>query len=88
MKRRCKQCHETNRKCTYEDLLEITKDRGYELLSNKEDIGGDDKLEETQIRDRIKTKYCKKHKIKLIRIPYWDFDRIESILEEILNKFD
>ena len=252
LKRRCKQCHETNRKCTYEDLLEIAKDRGYRLLSRKEDIinefgyvdsythinvkcnkgheynvvlnnfknnntkckkcrdeetrytyedlknivndmgyelvseerdiidkdgfvpttarisvkkecsvlfnslingggyneskgekkiakildemnipyfkqyrfdecryknplpfdfylpqhnicieydgalhyesiehfGGDDKLEETQIRDKIKTKHCKKHKIKLIRIPYWDFDRIESILEEILNKFD
>lgn len=53
-----------------------------------EHFGGDNKLEETQIRDKIKTKYCKKHKIKLIRIPYWDFDRIESILEEILNKFN
>lgn len=50
-------------------------------------FGGDEHLENTQLRDEIKTKYCKKHKIKLIRIPYWDFDRIEDILQkEIRNK--
>ena len=36
----------------------------------------------TKVRDTIKTKYCKDNNIKLIRIPYWDFDRIEEILKE------
>ena len=38
----------------------------------------------TKIRDTIKTIYCKENNIKLIRIPYWDFDRIEEILEKEL----
>ena len=31
--------------------------------------------------DNIKTKYCEGNNIKLIRIPYWDFDKNENILE-------
>ena len=38
----------------------------------------------TKVRDTIKTMYCKENNIKLIRIPYWDFDRIEEILEKEL----
>lgn len=34
-----------------------------------------------QKRDAIKTKFCKDNHIKLIRIPYYDFNRIEEILE-------
>ena len=33
-------------------------------------------------RDKIKTDYCKNNGIKLIRIPYTDFDNIESILDK------
>ena len=36
-------------------------------------------------RDDIKTNYCQQNNIKLIRIPYWDFDNIESILIKELN---
>ena len=43
-------------------------------------------LEGTQKRDAIKTAYCIEKEIKLIRIPYWEFDRIEEILTEELNK--
>ncbi|MCK9330246.1 MAG: hypothetical protein M0Q94_10270 [Candidatus Cloacimonetes bacterium] len=28
---------------------------------------------------------CKNHNIKLLRIPYWDFNNIESILSKELN---
>ena len=31
-------------------------------------------------RDSIKTTYCKDNDIKLIRIPYFDYDNIETIL--------
>ena len=31
-------------------------------------------------RDKIKTQYCENNNIKLIRIPYWEFDNIENIL--------
>lgn len=36
-------------------------------------------------RDNIKTKYCEDNNIKLIRIPYWDFDNIEEILKRELE---
>lgn len=42
----------------------------------------------TKIHDTVKTIYCKENNIKLIRIPYWDFNNIEEILikELDLNK--
>ena len=42
-------------------------------------------FKETQLRDSIKTQYCKDNNIKLIRIPYWDFDNIETILRKELK---
>lgn len=36
------------------------------------------KVKDTQYRDSIKNKYCKDNNIKLIRIPYWDFEKINS----------
>ena len=38
----------------------------------------------TKVRDTIKTIYCEENNIKLIRIPYWNFDNIEEILEKEL----
>ena len=34
------------------------------------------------LRDDIKNEYCLKNNIKLIRIPYWEYDNIEQILLE------
>lgn len=41
-------------------------------------------LVETQRHDTLKNEYCDKHGIKLIRIPYTDFDNIEAILDKQL----
>jgi len=38
-----------------------------------------------KLRDSIKTNYCLINNIKLVRIPYWDFDNIETILEKELE---
>ena len=43
------------------------------------------KLKDIQERDNIKTNYCKNNDIKLIRIPYWDFDKTEEIICQELN---
>lgn len=48
-------------------------------------FGGEEALKSTQSRDKIKTNYCKEHNIKLIRIPYWEFDNIEEILNRELE---
>ena len=47
--------------------------------------GGEDALRNTKYRDEIKTQYCKENNIKLIRIPYWEFDNIEEILNRELE---
>ena len=36
-------------------------------------------------RDDIKNKYCIDKNIRLLRIPYWDFDNIEEILSKELG---
>lgn len=44
-------------------------------------------LQEIQHRDNIKNQYCKDNNIKLIRIPYWDYNKIdkEYLMELIIN---
>ena len=48
-------------------------------------VWGENHLEKTQKHDKIKNAYCNEHNINLVRIPYWDFSKIESILIEKLN---
>ena len=45
-------------------------------------------LEITQHHDQIKNNYCLTNGIHLIRIPYWNYNKIEEILEQelILHK--
>ena len=45
-------------------------------------------VSEQQRRDAIKTKYCEENDIILLRIPYWDKDKIESILSDWLFLYD
>ena len=47
--------------------------------------GGEDEYLKCKERDNIKTQYCKDKNIKLIRIPYWEFNNIENILKQKLN---
>lgn len=43
------------------------------------------RFETLQRYDKRKDDYCKEHSIKLIRIPYWEFDNIEEILNRELE---
>ena len=62
-------------------VIEYDGKQHYEIIKW---FGGFDSFIATKIRDTIKTIYCKENNIKLIRIPYWDFDNIEKILEKEL----
>lgn len=43
-------------------------------------------LKYVKAHDKIKTKYCEDNGIKLIRIPYWSFNKIEEIIKsEVLG---
>ncbi len=46
------------------------------------------KLLVTQNHDQIKNEFCIKHNIPLIRIPYWDYENIEDILNNCLSYFN
>jgi hypothetical protein len=41
-------------------------------------------LEVTQRRDKIKNEWARKNNIPLLRIPYWDFDRIEELIDAFI----
>jgi hypothetical protein len=41
-------------------------------------------LEICQRRDKIKNEWAKANNIPLLRIPYWDFDRIEELIEAFI----
>ena len=45
----------------------------------------EERLRKQQEHDRLKDEYAQNNNIKLLRIPYWDFDNIESILSKELN---
>lgn len=47
-----------------------------------------DGFEKLQIHDQRKNHYCKDNNIPLLRIPYWEFDNIEQILDVWLNKYE
>jgi len=47
-------------------------------------FGGEEELKIRKKLDNIKNKYCEENDINLIRIPYWEKDNIEEILEEEL----
>lgn len=64
----------------YNCCIEYDGGQHFEMV---EWFGGFDGFANTIIRDTIKNEYCKKNNIKLIRIPYWEFDNIEEI---IVNK--
>jgi hypothetical protein len=47
-------------------------------------FGGELAFKKRQQNDKIKTKYCQDNNILLLRIPYWEFNNIEKILDEFL----
>lgn len=68
----------------YNALIEFDGKQHYEDRGYKSGRFSDT-LEYTQRHDKIKTNYCLSNNINLIRIPYWDYNNIESILDEQLN---
>jgi hypothetical protein len=46
----------------------------------------DNQLKEIKEKDKIKNIYCRDNSISLIRIPYWKFEEIDLILNNLLNK--
>jgi len=62
----------------------IEYDGEYHYHSYKR-VGGDEGLRKRQARDSKKNLFCQEKNIILIRIPYWEFNNIETILKQILQ---
>ncbi|XZH99805.1 hypothetical protein ACSXEK_16500 (plasmid) [Clostridium perfringens] len=45
-------------------------------------FGGEKEFKDIKIRDKIKNNYCEDNGINLLRIPYWELDSVEDILDE------
>lgn len=45
-----------------------------------------DMLKIVKNRDKIKREWCKNNNITLVEIPYWDFDKIERYISELITK--
>lgn len=56
------------------------------ILHYKDTFNNPTNFEKIKTRDAIKTKYCVDNNILLIRIPYWEFNNIEDILNDCLKK--
>ena len=52
------------------------------------DIFKNGDLEKQKNRDLTKNNFCIKNNMKLIRIPYWNFDKIYDILDMVLSSKD
>lgn len=64
-------------------IVEYDGEQHYEKVNfSRDDKINEQKFKNTQIRDKIKNKYCDENNILLIRIPYWEYDNIENILQE------
>jgi len=49
-------------------------------------FGGKEALKCVKLRDNIKTQYCIKKNIHLLRIPYWEVDNVNKIILKKLSK--
>lgn len=67
------------------DVLVLIEYQGILHFKKSDYFGGDEKFEDRKRKDKIKREYCKNNNIKLIEIPYWDFNNIEQILTQELN---
>lgn len=65
------------------ELIELIEYDGEQHFKSVEYFGGKERFKKQQEVDERKNEYCKKQGIKLIRIPYTDFDKINLSYLEI-----
>lgn len=69
-----------------ENLICLIEYDGIQHFEHIEVFGGLEAHLDCKRNDQIKNTYCEENNIKLIRIPYWDFNNIEEILnKELIN---
>lgn len=46
----------------------------------------DENFKKNRERDKIKNRYCAENNINLLRIPYWETEKIETIINNYLQR--
>ena len=59
----------------------------YDGEQHFQEVFGNNSFEVIKKHDAIKNKYAKENGWKLIRIPYWDYDNIEGVLEDFIKTY-
>lgn len=67
---------------THNLVIEYDGEQHFEAVNY---FGGYEALKETQKRDRIKDRLAEKKGLKMVRIPYWEFENIEKIINELFG---
>ena len=57
------------------------------FLKNASGRYSEEEIKKIAIRDGIKNEYCKNKELELLRIPYFEFDNIDEILDGFLSTF-
>lgn len=66
-------------------LIEVDGQQHYDFFRYiKDETVREEKFRLTQLRDKIKTDYCKQQQIPLLRIPYYEIKNIDSLLQEAM----
>ena len=66
----------------YNTLIELDGGQHFRAI---EFFGGEEGFKQRVIHDNVKDKYAKDNNIKLIRIPYWEFDNMEGIINNLIT---
>ena len=69
-------------------LLGLIEYDGKQHFEPIEFFGGETALKETQRHDQIKTDYCVKNSIPLLRIPYTEFNNVENTVSAFLTTIE
>ncbi|MCQ6276300.1 DUF2726 domain-containing protein [Bacillus sp. V3B] len=69
-----------------ESILTLIEFHGIHHYKAVKGWGGRGKLERAQLTDGIKRNYCLSNNIRVLVIPYWEFDNIDSILDKYLKE--
>lgn len=71
--------------CDYNTCIEFNGEQHYQPIKR---FGGDKRFEKQQIHDKRKEEFCKNNNIRLIVIPYWEKENIDSFLKELLLELE
>jgi hypothetical protein len=70
------------------DIVALIEYDGIQHFKPVKAFGGEKAFEYSKVNDEIKTVYCTRKSIPLLRIPYWNLNKIEPLLIQFLKEIN